>query len=301
MNIPPPGRLIDIGGRRLHANVTGHGETVVVLESGIAASSLSWALVAPKVAEFATVVTYDRAGLGWSDPATHRCTARDSANDLSHLLRTIGISGPLTIVGHSFGGLIARIFQQQHSDRVAAMVLVDPVVRAEWREPTPMLARGVMLSRRGATLARFGIVSLALKLLMSGSRSIPKLMARVSAGRGASVTERLTGEVRKMPPELWPAIAWHWSQARSFRAMADTLKSLPVSVRQVDEERALSDLPLVVLSAASANAVSRAEHDHDARLSTRGEHIVVPGSGHWMQLDAPEAIVEAVRRVNAQR
>jgi pimeloyl-ACP methyl ester carboxylesterase len=291
--------VVDIGGRSLHINVAGHGSPVVVLEAGIAASSLSWALVAKQVAEFTTVIAYDRAGFGWSDPAPHSCTALDSARDLQQLLDHAEIPGPFLLVGHSFGGLIVRVFEQQYPARVAGLVLVDPVSRTEWREAGEprkrMLARGVMLSRRGEVLARLGVVRLALHLLMSGSRAIPKMLARVSAGRGAGVTERLTGEVRKMPRELWPAVAAHWSEARCFRAMASALENLPVSVTQIDESRSLEDLPLVVLSAASANAQAISEHEHDARLSTRGEHKNVSGSGHWMQLDAPEAVVEAIR------
>jgi pimeloyl-ACP methyl ester carboxylesterase len=87
-------------------------------------------------------------------------------------------------------------------------------------------------------------------------------------------------------------VAAHWSEARCFRAMADALESLPVSVTQLDEERLLGDLPVVVLSAQASE-----EHEHDARLSTRGEHVIVPNSGHWIQLDAPEAVVDAIRRV----
>ena len=62
---------MDIGGRRLHVDIAGQGSPWVVLEAGIAASSLSWSLVVKKIAGFATVVTYDRAGFGWSDPAPH--------------------------------------------------------------------------------------------------------------------------------------------------------------------------------------------------------------------------------------
>jgi len=290
---------VDIGGRRLHVNMAGQGSPCVVLEAGIAASSLSWVLVAKKVAEFATVMTYDRAGFGWSDAAPHRCTALDSARDLALLLEKAEVSGAVLLVGHSFGGLIARIFQQMHPERVSGMVLVDPVCRSEWREADEgrkrMLARGVMLSRRGEWLARLGVVRLALWLLMSGSRAIPKLLARASAGRAAGVTERLTGEVRKMPKELWPQAAAHWSRARSFHAMADALENLPLSVTQIDEKRSLGNSPVAVLSAASANAVELREHAHDAALSTSGSHRVVPECGHWMQLDAPDAIVEAVR------
>jgi pimeloyl-ACP methyl ester carboxylesterase len=301
VKIPPPGRMVDVGGRRLHMSVAGQGGPVVVLEAGIAASSLSWALVSKQVAEFTTVVTYDRAGFGWSEPAPHACTALDFAHDLALLLEKAEIRGPLVLVGHSFGALIARIFEQTYPGRVAGLVLVDPVCRAEWREADEsrkrMLARGVLLSRRGEFLARVGVVGLALRLLLSGSRTIPKFLARVSAGQGAGVTERLTGEVRKMPPELWPAVAAHWSEARCFRTMADSLESLPVSVTQIDESRSLGDLPLVALSAASTNAQSLEEHKRDAARSTRGEHKVVPGSGHWMQLDAPAAVVDAIKEL----
>jgi pimeloyl-ACP methyl ester carboxylesterase len=296
MRIPPPGRMVDIGGRRLHLNVAGQGQTVVILEAGIAASSLSWALVTEQVAAFATVVMYDRAGFGWSDPAPHRSTALDAARDLALLLDKAEIRGPFVLVGHSFGGLIVRVFEQEYPGCVAGLVLVDPVSRTEWREPGKqrkrMLARGVMLSRRGALLARLGVVKLALNLLMSGSRTIPKLLARVSAGRGAGVAERLTAEVRKMPPELWPAIAAHWSEARCFHAMANSLENLPLSVTQIDESRSLGDSPIIVLSAAAT-----AEHEHDAGLSTRGEHRIVPESGHWIQLDAPDAVVDAIAQI----
>lgn len=270
---------------------------MVVLEAGIAATSLSWALVTPAVARFATVLTYDRAGLGWSDPPPHQSTALDSANDLDALLDAAHVSAPVIIAGHSFGALIARVFQQHYSARVAGLVLVDPVVRAEWPAMTTRLARGVMLSRRGALLARAGVVGAALHLLMNGSQTIPRLLARASAGKGAGVAERLTGEVRKMPPELWPVVARHWSQANSFRTMANALENLPVSAKQIDETRSTGTLPLVVLSAASANATALAEHEQDARLSSRGEHIVIPEAAHWMQLDTPGAVVDAIRSV----
>ena len=99
-----------------------------------------------------------------------------------------------------------------------------------------------------------------------------------------------------MPREHWPAIAQHWSQARSFLAMADNLENLPVSAEQLDENAGLGDLPLAVLSPADAPA----EHLRDARLSSVGDHMIAPESGHWMQLDAPDAVVAAVARVVAQ-
>lgn len=301
MPIPPPGRLIDIGGRRLHVDVRGKGRPVVVLEAGIAASSLSWCLVQDRIAAFTTAIAYDRAGFGWSDPPSHHCTAGDSARDLWLLLDRLGIDGSLILAGHSFGALIARVFEQTWPGRVAGLILVDPFCRTEWRDPDNsrkrMLARGVALSRRGAALAQVGLVGFALKLLLSGSRSVPELLAKATAGNGARVIERLTGEVRKMPRELWPAIAANWSEARCFRAMADSLEHLPESAGQVDEDRALGSLPVSVLSAAAASPPAMEEHERDARLSTRGQHLLVPNGGHWLQLDDPNAVVGAIRRV----
>lgn len=291
--------MVDVGGRQLHVDIRGQGSPVVVLEAGIAASSISWSLVQDRVAQFTRVVSYDRAGFGWSR-AQCRPTALGAAQELAMLLESIEVEPPFILVGHSFGGLIVRVFQQSFPARVAGLVLVDPVTRAEWVHASPqrkrMLARGVSLSRRGAFLARMGVVRLALKLLLRGSRMIPKLVARASAGNGASVTERLTGEVRKLPRELWPVAAAHWSEARCFEAMADSLEKLPVSVRQIQEGQSLGNLPVIVLSAGSASEAEVKEHAHDAGLSTRGEHVVVQGAGHWLQLDAPDAVAAAIRR-----
>ena len=298
MKILPPGRMIDVGGRAMHVHATGKGTPIVVLEAGIAASSVSWSMVQERIARTTTVVSYDRAGFGFSEAAAgSNATARDAALDLVLTLACSGFAGPYVLVGHSYGALIVRLCRQDFPDLVAGLVLVDPVVRAEWRdmsaEKRRMLARGVMLSRRGALLARLGIVRVALWMLLSGSKRIPKLLARISAGNGASVTDRLVGEVRKMPKEHWPAIAWHWSKARSFTAMAQNLASLPVSVRQIDDRSSLGDLPLVVLSAGKEIA----EHGADARLSSRGEPFVVKDSGHWIQLDAPDAVAAAIEKV----
>jgi pimeloyl-ACP methyl ester carboxylesterase len=277
------------------------GGPLVVLEAGLAASSLSWCLVQPGIAEFARVMSYDRAGYGSSDEAKHAGTALDSANDLARLLESLNVAGPVVIVGHSFGALIARVFEQRENGRAAGLVLVDPVVRAEWREPSEerakMLARGVKLSRRGEWLARLGIVGAALGLVVRGSRRLPNLVVRAAAGKGAAVTERLAGEIRKMPRELWPVVAAHWSQPRGFRAMAKTLGSLPLSAGQVDERRGMGDLPVVVLSAGSAELMTLEEHKRDAGLSSRGEHRVLSGSGHWMHFDMPEEVVGSARQI----
>jgi pimeloyl-ACP methyl ester carboxylesterase len=295
--IPPPGRLVDVGGRSLHVDERGSGTPLVLFEAGIAASSVSWRPVQDLVAAATETAAYDRAGFGWSDAASRLKTADDAANDLLRLLVRGRMRTPVVLVGHSFGGLVARIFQQRYPGLVVGLVLVDPVVRCEWRNASEprlrMLDRGAKLSRRGATLARLGIVGAALRTLVSGSSRVPKLLANVSAGAGAHVAHRLVGEVRKLPRELWPVVAQHWSQSRSFEAMATNLENLPTSVTQLDETRGLGDMPVSILSASRLVP----EHEADAALSTRGQHLVVPGAGHWLQLDAPATVAAAVLRV----
>src|SRR6185312_17431456 len=105
MKLPPPGRMIDIGGRRLHAQISGDAGPSIVLESGLAATSLTWALVQPLIAPFARVMSYDRAGLGWSDDATHPATALNAVQDLELLLGRAGLPAPFLLAGHSFGAL----------------------------------------------------------------------------------------------------------------------------------------------------------------------------------------------------
>jgi pimeloyl-ACP methyl ester carboxylesterase len=295
--------MVDIGGRRLHVQISGESGPTVVLESGLAATSLTWALVQPLIAPFARVLSYDRAGLGWSDDAAGPATALNAVHDLKSLLDRSGLPAPYVVVGHSFGGLIGRILQQLHPKLVAGLVLVDPVIRDEWRDLTPqrraMLGRGAMLSRRGAMLARLGVVRFALTRLTGGSQRLPGLLGKMFAGRGAGIANRLVGEVRKIPREHWPAVAAHWSEARAFRTMADYLENLSLSVRQLDENRDLGNLPVIVLSSGNSSPEAMAEHERDARLSTRGEHIVVPAAGHWINLDAPGIIADAVRRMLA--
>src|SRR5271168_994138 len=110
MKFPPPGRMVDIGGRRLHVQVSElkTGPTVV-LEAGLAATSLSWATVQPLIVEFSKVASYDRAGLGLSDDAVAPATARNAVYDLQRLLERAELPAPYVLVGHSFGGLTARL------------------------------------------------------------------------------------------------------------------------------------------------------------------------------------------------
>jgi pimeloyl-ACP methyl ester carboxylesterase len=298
---PPPGRMIDIGGRRLHLIDGRANGPAVVFESGISATCLSWTEVRAEVERFARACTYDRAWLGWSDSAQSPRTTLAIVADLHALLKAAAIPAPYILVGHSFGGMLVRAYAAKHPDEVAGLVLLDPLSVTEWLSPLPahvrMLALGVKLSRRGAWLVRVGVVRGATALLMAGGRRIPQSIARLSSGRGESVISRLVGEVRKMPPHTWPMVRAHWCQAKSFLGMARYLESLPASARDASALFAPETIPVSIVSASNATAAELEVREQITRRSPRGRHIIARKSGHWIQLDEPELVVQAIQEM----
>jgi pimeloyl-ACP methyl ester carboxylesterase len=120
---PPPGRLVDIGGHRLHIWCSGSGAPSVILETGLGGSSADWGFVQPEVAGFTQVCSYDRAGMGYSDPGPSPRTTRRIAYELVQLLDRTGITGQVVLVGASIGGLAVRVFASEHPERTAGLVL----------------------------------------------------------------------------------------------------------------------------------------------------------------------------------
>jgi pimeloyl-ACP methyl ester carboxylesterase len=298
---PAPGRLINIGPCRLHLHEQGAGSPVVVLESGIAASSLSWALVQPEVAQFTRVCSYDRAGLSWSDSCAGPRTLHQIVFELTSLLSHAGISGPYVLVGHSFGAAVIRAFAHLHRSEVAGLIFVDPVSLEYWANSGPAEKRrlrlAATLSRRGALLARIGVVRAALATLASGRKTVPNLIARISAGQSASVISRLLGEIQRLPRELWPILRAHWSRPKCFRAMAEYLECLPESARIARMMPISAEIPFIILSASNATEAELEERDSWVRESTRGRHIRMEDGGHWLQLEQPEMVVELIQEL----
>jgi pimeloyl-ACP methyl ester carboxylesterase len=136
-------------------------------------------------------------------------------------------------------------------------------------------------------------------LLSGGSRTLPKFFSKLSSGKGHSVSERLVGEVRKMPPELWPAIQAHWCRPHTFESMARHLRTLPDAAASVYKTNPRSTIPVTVLSASRLTAEQLAEHRSLAETSDRGRHIIANRSGHWIHLDEPELVREAIQDIVA--
>ena len=184
---PPPGRIVDVGGHRLHLYCAGEGGPSVVMDSGLPGSSLSWRLVQPEVAQFARVCSYDRAGLGWSEAGPKPRTSQQVVEELHTLLASAGIEAPYVLVGHSFGAFTARLYASTYPKEVAGLVLVDPLHPRECLEMTEQqkvnLHRAVRFSRYGALLAGLGIARFVASLVRAGALGTARsLVALVTGG-----------------------------------------------------------------------------------------------------------------------
>ncbi len=295
---PPPGRLIDVGNCRLHAVCLGKGHPTVVLESGIAASSLSWALVQPEIARFTSVCAYDRAGLAWSDPSPAPRTIARIVEELHGLVRNADLSPPYVLVGHSFGAFVCLTYATDYPDETSGLVLLDPP--SEWMALTKrqgqMLTGGIYLSRLGALLARVGFVRLCLALLTGGAPGVPRNFIKVFGPTTARTLERLVGEVQKLPSAVHPVVQALWCQPKCFKAMAEHLGALR-GAPGLSLVQSLGDLPMVVVSSGDQPPHVLEAHEALARTSTLGRHVVAANSGHWVQFDAPGLVVETIREV----
>jgi pimeloyl-ACP methyl ester carboxylesterase len=125
---PVIGTMVGIGGYKLHmldSGIAAKDKPTIVLEAGLGGNFLSFSLVAPEIAKFARVISYDRAGQGWSDASLLPRTAENIVQDLHAMLHNANVEPPYILVGHSFGGVVVRLFAAHYPDEVAGMILVD--------------------------------------------------------------------------------------------------------------------------------------------------------------------------------
>jgi pimeloyl-ACP methyl ester carboxylesterase len=299
----PPGELIDVGGHRLHVACTGAGRPPVLLESGIAASSLSWAAVQPAVSEFTRVCMYDRAGLAWSDAPSCPRTFDRIVDELATVLSRVAHGERSILVGHSFGSFVVRGYAMRHPDAVAGLVLVDPAL--EWLTPDAgrayRLRRARRLSRVGAWLAYLGIPRACLALLIGGSPAAPQRFSRLFGETVTQTLGRLVGEVRKLPPGTYPLMQEFWSQPKCYRAMADHLAALERDGAAMAKIVTPPEIPTIVISSGNQPPEQLELHRQLANASHAGRHVIAARSAHWVQFDEPELVTAAIRELVARR
>lgn len=304
MRLPAaPGTLIDVGGHRLHITCAGAGTPAVIFDSALGASSLSWTYVQPEVSRFTTACAYDRAGFGWSEAGPRPRTVGRILDELRTLIARRGVPPPYVLVGHSFGGLTARLFAARHPREIAGLVLLDPAYPEDWLRPShahqELIDRGAVLCRYGALAARLRVADLVAWLAGVGSFGAARAIAsRASGGVLKRADEEVLAPARKLPRELQLIARRMWTQPRFFEALGSQIASIALSAAEFPAGQDFGDLPVAVVSGeTNSDAGQLARQGRLAARSRRGRHIVAEGSGHWILLDRPDVVISAVREV----
>ena len=304
----PLGRLVDVGGWRLHLNCTGvrkrNGPTVV-LESGSGDFSFDWSLVQPGVAPFAQVCSYDRAGNAWSDPGPRPRTIRQMVYELHTALTQAQVKGPYVLVGQSIGGILVRTFARQYPKEVSGMVLVDST-----HEDTQLNLNGKIQRMRE----------------LSQGRTIPPIQTAISlADKSLSPEERQQIEnfikevgpakieepFNRLPPDIQKMRLWALAQPQHYAADNDPYwgeEFAEIYASRKTQESPLGDIPLIVLtrgkSEYSDTEVGRQLNEDRKRMQLDLVHLshnckqtIAETSGHHIQIDDPQLVIDAIRQV----
>jgi pimeloyl-ACP methyl ester carboxylesterase/membrane protease YdiL (CAAX protease family) len=284
---PPAGQMVEVDGRSIHMLVAGSdtGKPTVILEAGIASFSSNWVRVQDGLAAETQVVSYDRAGLGWSDAAPDTQDAAQSAADLHAALQAVGIPAPYVVVGHSYGGLVVRAFADLYPDQVVGMVLVDASHPDQWAALS--IPGGSKLAALGnwilGVMARLGLVRL-LGMNVALSAGLPERQA----------------------VELAAALArpQSWFTSGDIIAIWDS-RSGPLINQAAD----LGHLPLAVISAPERPSAAslggyadllNAQQAQLAALSSNSLHMTVEGATHESLVNEAEyaqVVADGILRV----
>jgi pimeloyl-ACP methyl ester carboxylesterase len=277
----PPGRLVDVGGYRLHFVSAGQGTPAVVVIPALGDADSEWLDVQRAIAQETEVCLYDRAGLGWSDSPPRRRSAVTMARELHALLHGAGTMPPYVLVGHSMGGLVARVFIQLYPDEVAGLALIDSSHPGQ-KSRTPKVE---MRHYRGGKL---------LESALAWTR--PLGLRRLARDLG----------LREPAPAAW---------SRHRRAAYGELLAFDAICGEATGD--LADLPLAVVTSSELDpnqpAGSRAQRhrgrfypswaalqDELATLSINSTHVVAERAGYYVHRDDPELVTRVITALVAQ-
>jgi pimeloyl-ACP methyl ester carboxylesterase len=283
-------RLVQLpGGRVLNLYCVGAGSPTVVLESGIGGDAYDWRAVQDKVAKLTRVCAYDRAGLGRSSPGPLPRDTKAEVSDLEALLGAAHLRGPYVLVGHSMGGYNVRLFASRHPNDIAGIVLVDPSVENQ----IPVMEAAA------PAIAENDRKSLAFVRACADPQPSAEVVARCARSAPKS-----------FPPDLAASYVAAHGPAFFQTFQSEVESFLTLDSREVAaERRQLGSTPFIVLTRGERSSDIPADqaavewnlwnqmHNDLAKLSTVGVNRVVQGANHYIQLDKPDAVVDAVEEV----
>jgi pimeloyl-ACP methyl ester carboxylesterase len=293
-DFPAPGRLVDIGGRRIQIDCRGTGSPTVVFESGLDIyGSLSWTKVQGEVVTFTRACAYSRAGIIWSDNKGGPHDGMGVARDLHATLTTASESGPFVLVGHSLGGPYITIYTKLYGDEVAGLVYVDASHPDQQKrtvvvlgKPQKSTAMGT-ISRDASKLSWTGIVRLGASLSAAGANA-PSETVQISKAFASKSFGPKLAEFDAIPSTLDQAGSFRKLGARPVVVLTHTM---PIS------EALLKGTGLSMVEGERLDSVRLELQNDMASWSSRSTHRVLDNADHNIQFDRPDAVVTAIREV----
>jgi pimeloyl-ACP methyl ester carboxylesterase len=279
---PAIGRVFDVGGNRMHMDCTGDGSPTVILEAGLGDSYISWRKVQPEIAEFTRVCAYDRAGLGYSDSSSQPRTSKVIAAELHALLRAAEYPPPYVVVGHSMGGFDVRVFAGLYRNEVVGMVLVDSSHPDQNNRFPPELK-----NMEGSWLREAEFLEYTMPF------GIPRLIGLCDQDPVQRAAECNFRSAREGVAELKT-----FSESAAETAASPSLGDLPLAVLSHDPNKPSADLP-ADLAKPTNDAWERMQEEL-AHLSTRGTQAIAKNSSHYIQIDRPDVVIDAIRNIVGQ-
>ncbi|MDO7905229.1 alpha/beta hydrolase [Paenibacillus sp. JX-17] len=272
----PKGQMVNIGGRQLHAHLSGEGRVTVILESGMGGCSLDWTFVQPELSRHAAVLSYDRAGFGWSDPGREAPTCRQAVKDLRVLLQKLKLRPPYLLVGHSYGGMMMRLFASLYPDDVLGLVLVDATHEQR------LLPTGMSMTRRRQ-------VNRHRQQLRMGYLCSPVMLPRL--------LKRPVGS-RRLPDEAGCMSRWLGYQNKAYKQAYWEQLCAEASALQLQQAQPLPrELPVMVLTAGLQSEEWKEDQHALLELTDRTEQWLVEDSRHSIQIDRPQTVMQAIKRL----
>jgi pimeloyl-ACP methyl ester carboxylesterase len=289
---PPVGKMIDVGGYKLHINDMGTSGPTVILDAGIGCNSLDWALVQPEIAKFTRVCSIDRAGSAWSESSSRPRTSEVIVEEMHSLLKNGNIPSPYILVGHSFGGLNCQLYANKYPDEVAGIVLVDSAHEDQ-----------VQRLPQDSNNAQEALLKQKTLLLILSRLGVVRLLHKLPQAKK---------QVEVFPENIRTLYFSQKLQTKHLKTVLEETDNLRESLNQLKQaENKLKNKPLIVISAGKAPTPQEVglskevtekftaawdELQKDlASKSTKSRHIIAQNSNHMIPQHQPKVIIDAVR------
>jgi pimeloyl-ACP methyl ester carboxylesterase len=289
-----PGRLVDVGGYRLNLYCIGHGSPTVVFDAGLEDWAPAWITIQPVIARTTRACTYDRAGNGLSDPGPMPRTTARIVTELHTLLRNAGEKGPFILVGHSFGGINVRHYADRYLSDVAGLVLDDASAEQLLHYMTPKDQRENDESIAQAQHYMVHCEHLAQRGFRGASaKDLHKCPGMFFRGLPAP---------KDFPPQLDSTLVYEAERAKQYAASASEFGNFTSSGMRalLREDSAYGSIPLRILVAYHHDASPQFEaqwrtvHRQWLKLSSDSKYIAATESGHYIQFDQPQLVIQAI-------